>query len=45
MVEEVAVVGEHTVAWVHTKSTCDWEEFHEEYSGVLEGSKKVRLRF
>lgn len=38
---QVEFLGEHTVAWVHAKSTCGFEEGLQEYSALLESSKKV----
>ena len=35
------VAGEHTVAWVHGKSTIDFESQYNVYSSILENSKKI----
>eukprot|EP00658_Telonema_sp_P-2_P070029 TRINITY_DN59666_c0_g1_i3.p1 TRINITY_DN59666_c0_g1~~TRINITY_DN59666_c0_g1_i3.p1 ORF type:complete len:132 (+),score=38.06 TRINITY_DN59666_c0_g1_i3:141-536(+) len=37
----VEFLGEHTVAWVHTKSTSNFEEHYTEYSKLLSNNKKL----
>jgi len=37
----VEFLGEHTVAWVHGKSTIDFESQYNVYSSILENSKKI----